>query len=51
VLWSSLHGAVALLITLPRDLWPVAPAAEDLVDQTIENGIRGFLAGADKRRA
>jgi hypothetical protein len=44
VLWSSLHGVVALLITLPRDLWPVAPAAADLVDQTIENGIRGFLA-------
>jgi AcrR family transcriptional regulator len=50
VLWSSLHGVIALLITLPRDLWPVAPAAADLVDQTIENGIRGFLAPSDKRR-
>jgi AcrR family transcriptional regulator len=51
VLWSSLHGAVALLITLPRGLWPVAPAAADLVDQVIENGIRGFLAGPRKPRA
>jgi AcrR family transcriptional regulator len=51
VLWSSLHGVVALLITLPRELWPVAPAAPDLVDQTIENGIRGFLATPEKRRA
>ncbi len=51
VLWSSLHGVVALLITLPRELWPVAPAAPDLVDQTIENGIRGFLAAPENRRA
>jgi len=50
VLWSSLHGVVALLITLPRELWPVAPAASDLVDQVIENGIRGFLAVPEKRR-
>ena len=44
------HGVVALLITLPRELWPVAPAAPDLVDQTIENGVRGFLAVPEKRR-
>jgi AcrR family transcriptional regulator len=50
VLWSSLHGVVSLLVTFPRELWPVAPAAPDLVDQTIENGIRGFLAAPDKRR-
>jgi AcrR family transcriptional regulator len=49
VLWSSVHGVVALLITLPRDLWPMAPAAADLVDQTIENGIRGFLAEGARR--
>jgi AcrR family transcriptional regulator len=49
VLWSSLHGAVALLITYPREHWPVAPAAPDLVDQTIENGIRGFLAERGRR--
>ena len=50
VLWSSLHGVVALLITIPQELWPSVPAAADLVDQTIENGIRGFLAPPDKRR-
>jgi AcrR family transcriptional regulator len=50
VLWASLHGVIALLITLPPDLWPMVPAAEDLVDQAIENGIRGFLASDDERR-
>jgi AcrR family transcriptional regulator len=49
VLWSSVHGAVALLITYPREHWPVAPAAADLMDQTIENGIRGFLAEGARR--
>jgi AcrR family transcriptional regulator len=49
VLWASLHGVIALLITLPRDLWPMVPAAADLVDQTIENGIRGFLAEGVRR--
>jgi AcrR family transcriptional regulator len=44
VLWSSVHGAVALLITLQPEHWPQGPAASDLVDQVIENGIRGFLA-------
>ncbi len=51
VLWSSIHGAVSLLITFPPELWPVVPAAPDLVDQVIENGIRGFLAAPAKRRA
>lgn len=43
VLWASIHGAVALLITLTPEMWPHAPAAHDLVEQVIENGIRGFL--------
>src|SRR5262245_57497803 len=38
VLWASLHGVVALLITLSPELWPMVPAVADLVDQTIENG-------------
>jgi AcrR family transcriptional regulator len=42
VLWASLHGVVALLITLKQVNWP-APPAPDLVDQVIENTIRGFL--------
>jgi AcrR family transcriptional regulator len=44
VLWASIHGAVALLITIPSDQFPGGPVAADLVEQTIENGIRGFLA-------
>jgi len=43
VLWAGIHGAVALLTTLEPQHWP-APPAEDLVEQAIENGIRGFLA-------
>lgn len=45
VLWSSLHGVVALLITLRPQHWPTPPA-EDLVEQVIEHGIRGFLKKA-----
>jgi AcrR family transcriptional regulator len=41
VLWASLHGVVALLITLKSTLWPTPPAP-DLVDQVIENTIRGL---------
>jgi AcrR family transcriptional regulator len=44
VLWANVHGAVALLITLQPEHWPQGAAAPDLVDQVIENGIRGFLA-------
>ncbi len=43
VLWSSLHGVVALLITYDPGQFPGAPAAPDLVEQVIEHGIRGFL--------
>lgn len=49
VLWSSIHGAVALLITLRPEHWPEGPAARDLVDQVIENGIRGLLAAGPRR--
>jgi AcrR family transcriptional regulator len=44
VLWASIHGAVALLITLQPQLWPCVPARPDLVAQVIEASIRGFLA-------
>jgi hypothetical protein len=44
VLWSSLHGAVALLITYRPEQFPGAPAKPDLVERVLENGIRGFLA-------
>jgi AcrR family transcriptional regulator len=44
ILWSSVHGAVALLIALPAEFWPHAPAAPDLVAQVLDNTIRGLLA-------
>lgn len=44
VLWSQIHGAVALLITLRPEWWPLAPAAPDLVDQVLEHGLRGWSA-------
>ena len=44
VLWACLHGVVTLLIAIPPEGWPAGPAP-DLVDQVIENTIRGFLKG------
>ena len=42
VLWAQVHGAAALVITLRPEHWPGAPPAADLVEQAIENAIRGF---------
>jgi hypothetical protein len=42
-LWASIHGAVALLITYQAHQFPGAPAAPDLVDQVLDNALRGFL--------
>lgn len=44
VLWATVHGAVALLVTYRPEQFPHAPAPADLVERAIENGIRGFLA-------
>ncbi len=44
VLWSCLHGAVALLLTVPTECWPNGAAAPDLVLQVIEATIRGLVA-------
>jgi AcrR family transcriptional regulator len=41
-LWASMHGVVALLITMPPDFWPHGPARPDLVEQVVDAGIRGF---------
>jgi AcrR family transcriptional regulator len=43
VLWASLHGAVALLVTYKPEHFPCAPPAADLVQQTCDNALRGFL--------
>ena len=42
VLWASIHGAVALLITYEARQFPGAPAAPDLIDQVLDNAARGF---------
>ena len=51
VLWASLHGVVALLVTLQPAHWPHGPAAPDLVDRVIETGIRGLLAATGGERS
>ena len=43
ILWMSVHGVASALITMPPENWPHGPAASDLVDQVIENGLRGLL--------
>lgn len=43
VLWASIHGAVALLVTYEARQFPGAPAAPDLVEQVLDNSARGFL--------
>jgi AcrR family transcriptional regulator len=44
VLWMGVHGAAAALITMPPPSWPHSPAAPDLVDQVIDNALRGLAA-------
>ena len=46
VLWATLHGAVALLVTYEPGQFPHAPAAPDLVQQVCENALRGLLRGS-----
>jgi AcrR family transcriptional regulator len=48
VLWSSIHGTVALLITLRPDCWP-RPPAKNLVEETIEAGLRAFRTTPEKQ--
>jgi AcrR family transcriptional regulator len=44
VLWASIHGAVALLVTYKPEQFPHAPAVPDLAERVIDNAIRGLLA-------
>jgi AcrR family transcriptional regulator len=44
VLWMGVHGVASALITLPGPSWPHGPAAPDLVDQVIDNALRGLAA-------
>jgi hypothetical protein len=42
VLWSAVHGVVALLVTYGED-FPCVPPVADLVEQAMENALRGVL--------
>jgi AcrR family transcriptional regulator len=44
VLWASMHGIVALLITLPPSVWPHGPARPDIVEQVVDASIRAFAS-------
>ncbi|HET7292284.1 MAG TPA: TetR/AcrR family transcriptional regulator [Vicinamibacteria bacterium] len=44
VLWASLHGASALLVTYGPEQFPCVPADPQLIEKTCENALRGFLA-------
>jgi AcrR family transcriptional regulator len=48
VMWSSVHGAVALLITLRPDCWP-RPPVNDLVEETIDAGLRAYRTTPEKK--
>lgn len=48
VLWMNVHGIAAALVAMPAEKWPHGPAAPDLVEQVIENGLRGLLAAGGK---
>ena len=50
VLWASMHGVVALLITLQPHHWPHGPARADLVPQVIDAALRGLVAEPPSRR-
>lgn len=47
ILWMSVHGPAAALITLPGEHWPHGPAAADLAQQVMDNALRGLLAGRE----
>jgi AcrR family transcriptional regulator len=44
ILWMNVHGVASALVTMPPAQWPHGAAAADLVDQVIENGLRGLRA-------
>jgi len=42
VLWATVHGLTALLVTYGNN-FPCVPPVPDLVDQVLDNSLRGFL--------
>lgn len=48
LLWMNVHGIATALVSMPPEKWPHGPAAPDLLEQVIENGIRGLLAEPER---
>ncbi len=46
VSWAMLHGAVALLITYPPQMFPGSPPPDDFVERVLETGLRGTATPA-----
>jgi AcrR family transcriptional regulator len=44
VLWTSVHGITSLLVTLPPAFWPLSEPHGDLIQEAVDNPLRGFLA-------
>jgi AcrR family transcriptional regulator len=42
VLWATVHGVTALLVTYGQN-FPCVPPVADLVDQALDSSLRGFL--------
>ena len=50
VLWASVHGAVALLVTFGRDGNPRHPWAKDFIERVVNTAIRGLVVTPRKAR-
>lgn len=50
VLWATVHGAVSLLITVPADCWPDGPVSPRLIEETIDNALRGLVVETPARK-
>jgi AcrR family transcriptional regulator len=44
VMWASLHGALALLVTYSAEQFPVVPATPELIEHVLETCTRGLIA-------
>lgn len=44
VMWASLHGALALLVTYSAEQFPVVPATPQLIEHVLEVCTRGLIA-------
>jgi AcrR family transcriptional regulator len=51
VLWASLHGVVALLVTCPPHHFPGGAPPSHLVEQVVDNVLRGLSFAGNGRRS